>query len=164
MVGCAFNPIKEWLQRIVNHRLGGATSFSALDQFGAAVETVVSVMDVRTVACHLVDQAYVAYSARGVALFLTPDTSQEPSYSRGQLGGDRVVDVELRYEDHELGRLVLAGRRGGVVYSQRDVAALQRSANAVGKALALAARTGVEPLARISADGVGTIAPNLGIS
>jgi hypothetical protein len=147
-----FNPIKDWLQRVVNRRLGGATSSSALDQFSARVEAVVSVMDVRTVACQLVDQAVVAYEARGAALYLTREGAPDPFYSRGRLDGDSAVEVALRHEGRQLGRLALSGRRGGVIYTKRDVASLQRSADAVGKAVALATQLGQQPTRRSGGD------------
>jgi hypothetical protein len=134
----SFNPIKDWLQRVVSRRLGGATSSTVLDQFSARVEAVVSVMDVRTVACQLVDQAVVAYGARGAALYLTSDGAPQPFYSSGRLDGDAAVEVEVRHGGRQLGRLVVGGRRGGAAYTRRDIASLQRSADAVGKALAMA--------------------------
>jgi hypothetical protein len=147
VVAGAFNPLREWLQRVVNRRLGRATSSAALDQFSAKVDAVVSVIDVHEVACQLVDQSVVAFDAIGAALYLSHGAS-DPFYSCGRLVGEAVVEVNLRHGGMQLGRLVLGNRRGGVAYTQRDRDSLQRSADAVGRALALASRLGHQPLSK----------------
>jgi hypothetical protein len=138
VVAGAFSPVKDWLQRVVNRRLGGATSSAALDQFSARVEAVVAVMDMHSIASQLVDQAASAFAARGASVFLSAGNSPGPFYSCDRLDGDAAVEVDLRHDGRQVGRLLLGSRRGGVAYTKRDLASLQRSADAVGKALALA--------------------------
>ena len=142
----AFNPVKDWLQRQVNRRLGGATSSAALDVFSADVDAVVSVMDVDRVACRLADRAVAAFNATGAALYLESRDVTGPFYSCGRLNGEAVIEVPLQHEGQRFGRLVLGGRRGGVAYAKKDRDALQRSADSVGEALALAEHLGHRPL------------------
>lgn len=138
-VVAAFGPVKDALQRRVDRRLGGVRASAALDRFSHDVDAVVSVLDVHRVACSLVDQAVVAFDAHGAALYLE---SIDAVYSRGNLNGNGSLEVPLRHDGRQLGRLVLAERRGHVTFSNRDREALQRSADTVGEALALATRLG----------------------
>lgn len=140
----AFSPVKDALQRRVDRRLGGATASAALDRFSADVEAVVSVLDVRRVACRLVDQAVIAFNADGAELYLHP--SDGPLYCHGHVNGGASIEVQLRHEGQRLGRLVVGRRRGDIAYSKHDREALQRSADTVGEALALAAHFGHQPL------------------
>jgi two-component system, NarL family, sensor kinase len=144
----ASSPVKDWLQRKVDRRLGGVTAAAALEKFSADVDAVVSVLDVHRVACQLVDQAVVALNARGAALYLDPRETTNPLYSRGHLNGEPVLEVPLRHEGTQFGRLALGGRRGDITYTKHDRDALQRSADSVGEALALAAHFGHRPLAK----------------
>ena len=137
-----FSPLKDWLQRQVDRRVGRARAAAALDQFSAGVDAVVSVMDVHRIACRLVDEAIVAFDAGGAALYLQ---SEKPIYNRGRLNGDPCLEVPIRHGSRHLGRLVLAERRGHIHYADRDREALQRSADSVGEAVALAAHYGHQP-------------------
>ena len=94
----------------------------------------------------LLDQAVDAFDARGAALYLRSGETSSPVYSRGDLNSDEGIEVPLRYEDRQLGRLVLGSRRGDVTYTEHDRDLLQRSADSVGEALALAEHLGFRPL------------------
>lgn len=137
-----FSPLKDWLQRQVDRRVGRVRAAAALDQFSAGVDAVVSVMDVHRIACRFLDEAIVAFDAGGAALYLQ---SEKPIYNRGQLNGDPCLEVPIRHGRRHLGRLVLAERRGHYHYAERDREALQRSADSVGEAVALAAHYGHRP-------------------
>ncbi|HKW70414.1 MAG TPA: hypothetical protein VJP81_07500 [Candidatus Dormibacteraeota bacterium] len=144
----ASSPIKDWLQRRVDRSFPNASPSKVLDDFRAGVDTVVSVIDVQKVARRLLDQAVTAFDARGAVLYLDSSDSSQPVYSRGQVNGKEGIEVPLRYEDRSLGRLVLGSRRGDVGYTQQDREALQRSADSVSEALALATHLGFRPLTR----------------
>lgn len=142
----AFSPVKDWLQHQVDRRIPHASPAAVLDGFRADVESVVSVMDVERVARRLVDDAVQAFNARGAALYLESTTT--PHYACGHLNGDIEVEVMLRHEERHFGRLVLGSRRGDIAYTARDRDALQRSADSVGEAFALAAHLGFRPLSK----------------
>jgi len=141
-----FSPLKDWLQGQVDRRIGNRSPSAVLNQFRADVEAVVSVIDVHQVACRLLDQAVDAFDARGAALYLRSTDASSPMYSRGHLNGGPGLEVPLRYEDRQLGRLVLGPRRGDAPYTVHDRDLLQESANSVGEALALAEHLGFRPL------------------
>lgn len=147
-----FSPLKDWLQHQVDRRVGRVSAAAALDQFSAGVDAVVSVMDVHRIACRFVDEAVVAFDARGAAVYLQ---SEEPIYNRGHLNGNPCLEVPIRHGSRQLGRLVLAERRGHIFYAERDREALQKSADSVGEAVALAAHYGHQPYpsSRVSQEG-----------
>lgn len=138
-----FSPLKDWLQHRVDSRISHRSPVVVLDEFRTSVDAVVTVMDVHQVACRFLDRAVAAFDAKGAALYVGSD---RPIYRCGEMNGGPRVEVLLRHEDRQLGRLVLAERRGHVVYAERDRDALQRSADSVGEALALAAHYGHQPL------------------
>jgi len=142
----AFSPAKDWLQKQVDRRVGRRSPGLVLDQFRSNVDAVVSVMDVHRVACRLLDEAVLAFDARGAALYLQPANAADPLYTHGHLNGDAVIEVLLRHEGTEFGRLMLGSRRGDAAYTNHDRETLQKSADSVGEALALAAHFGHRPL------------------
>lgn len=146
VVVAASSPVKDWLQRQVDRRVIHRNPLAVLDEFRADVDAVVSILDVHRAACRLMDQAVIAFDARGAALYLRSVDSATPLYSRGRLNGEASVEVPLQHEGQQFGRLVLGSRRGDIGYSQDDRDALQRAADAVGEALALAAHLGFRPL------------------
>ena len=154
VVVVAAYPFKDWLQREVDRRVAHRSPSSVLGAFSAEVEAVVSVLDVDDVACRLLDEAVTAFGARSAALYLdgNPDT---PTYTQGQTDGAAALEVYLRHQERQLGRLVLGSRRGDLAYTRSDRDALQRSADLVGKALALAARYGSGAPAGESAKPLG---------
>lgn len=148
-----FSPLKDWLQHRVDSRIGHRSPMTALDEFRTSVDAVVSVMDVHRVACRFVDEAVLAFDAGGAALYLQ---SEEPIYNRGRLNGDPCLEVPIRHGSRHLGRLVLAERRGHIRYAERDREALQKSADSVGEAVALAAHYGHQPFpsSPVSQEGI----------
>ena len=147
VVVVGFSPLKDWLQRRVNRRMGTTNPTQALDQFRSRVDAVVSVLDVERIACGLLDEVIQAFDVRGGALFLQPGLHPSPTYSRGRLNGEAGIEIPLRHQGRQLGRLVLGTRRGGIAYAKQDLDALQRSADSVGEALALSAQLGLGGLA-----------------
>ncbi|HEV2475822.1 MAG TPA: hypothetical protein VGX22_04735 [Candidatus Dormibacteraeota bacterium] len=145
VVVVAFSPVKDWLQRLVDRRLGRGSPTVVLDKFMTDVNTVISAMDVDRVACRLLDQAVIAFDARSATLYLQSGNASKAVHSSGRLNGDAGIEVPLRYEGKQLGRLLLGRRRGDLTYTERDRDVLQRSADTVGEALALAGQLGHRP-------------------
>ncbi len=145
VVAIAFGPVKDWLQRQVDHRVGHANPEQLLEEFRARVDAVVTVIDVDRVVRTLVDRSVVAFDARGGSLYLASSGDSDPVYTRGQVNGQSGLEVVLRQDAQLIGRLVMGERRGDLDYSERDRLALQRSADSVAEALALAAELGRVP-------------------
>jgi hypothetical protein len=142
----AASPVRDWLQRQVDRRVRHASPATVLEGFRSNVDAVVSVMDVNRVAQSLLDQALEAFDARGAELYLNP-SEKRPAYTRGHIKGEAEVEVILRFEDRQYGRLVLGSRRGDIEYTQPDRALLQRSADSVAEALALGSQLSFKPSA-----------------
>jgi hypothetical protein len=140
-----FSPLKDWLQRKVDRRMGRNKSREALDAFRSQVDSVVSVLNIERVACRLLDEVVSAYDVRGGALYLESGLISRPTYSVGHLNGDAAIEVQLHGDGRLFGRLVLGSRRGDAAYSKHDCESLQRSADSVSEALALAAHLGLRP-------------------
>ncbi|HEX2646134.1 MAG TPA: hypothetical protein VHO95_02805, partial [Candidatus Dormibacteraeota bacterium] len=147
VVVVASSPIKDWLQRQVDRRVVHRSPSAVLGELKSDVDSVVSVIDVHRIARRLLDEAATAFDARGAAVYLQPD-SETPLFTRGSLNGETCVEIELRFAERKLGRLVLGSRRGDLTYSPHDLAALQQSADSIAEALALAAHLGFRPLPR----------------
>jgi hypothetical protein len=142
VVAVAFGPVKDWLQRQVDRRIGKRNAPQMLDEFRSNVEAVVSVIDVDRVGRQLLDHAVAAFNARGAALYLSFHSRADPVYSRGELNGGLAIEVGLRHQGRDVGRLVMGSRRGDASYSNEDRLALQRSADSVAEAIALAEHLG----------------------
>jgi hypothetical protein len=148
VVVAAASPVKDWVQRQVDRRVPHASPSSMLDRFRSNVDAVVSVMDVNRIAHQFLDQAFEAFDAQGAAVYLDSHGQSALLYSRGRVDDEVEIEVPLRYDGRQYGRLVLAHRRGDADYADQDRAALQKSADSVGEALALAAHLGFKPLAK----------------
>lgn len=141
VVVVASSPVKDWLQRQVDRRVPHRSPAAALDEFRGAIDAVVTVIDVDRLARRLLDEAVTAFDARSGALYLDGD-SDSPRHSRGRIKDDPILEVALRHDGRSLGRLVMGTRRGDIAYTDVDRAALQRSADSAGEALALAEHLG----------------------
>jgi hypothetical protein len=148
VVVVAASPLRDWLQHQVDRRVRHGSPSAVLDRFRSDVDAVVSVIDVHRVVRRLLDESIEAFDARGAAVYLDSNDASKPLYSRGYVNGEIEVDVALRYDGTQYGRLVLARRRGDIGYTAHDRAMLQASADSVGEALALAAQLGFKPLPR----------------
>lgn len=139
-VAVAFGPVKDWLQRQVDRRVGRGDAAQRLEQFREGVDGVVAVIDIERLTHHLLDSAVAAFNARWAALYL--ESSAGPVYTRGDVNGSSGIEVTLRHDGREVGRLVMGGRRGDAEYGERDRLALHRCADSVAEAIALADRLG----------------------
>ena len=143
VVAVAFGPIRDWLQRQVDRRVGRGNAAQLLDQFRSSVEAVVAVIDVDRVLHRLLDQAISAFNARGAELYLA--SAAKPFYTRGEVNSAGGLEVTMRHGGRDVGRLVMGSRRGGADYSERDRLALQSTADAVAEAIDMAERMGHPP-------------------
>ena len=143
VVAVAFGPIRDWLQRQVDRRIGRSNAAQQLDQFRSSVDAVVAVIDVERVLHQLLDQALTAFNARGAELYLASEA--KPVYTRGDMNGAGGLEVALRHGGRDVGRLVMGSRRGGAIYSERDRTALQSTADSVAEAIDLAEHLGHPP-------------------
>ena len=137
VVATVFTPVQKWVEHVVEKRLGGRGPAEKLEVLTASVEAVTRVIDPHQVARRLVDDAVAAFEAVGGAIYLNGYDHSRPFHASGQVGADHALEVVIRHAERNLGRLLLGHRRGHVPYSEHDRAVIQRSADALGEALAV---------------------------
>ncbi|HEX7263229.1 MAG TPA: hypothetical protein VF383_03525 [Candidatus Dormibacteraeota bacterium] len=137
-VASLFTPVQKWVEGLVERRLGGRGPVERLEALTASVEAVTRVIDPHQVARRLVDDAVAAFEAVGGALYLDGYDSAQPFHKCGELGAaGHALEVAVRHAERNLGRLLLGHRRGHMPYSEHDRAVIQKSADALGEALAV---------------------------
>jgi hypothetical protein len=142
VVAGAFTPIQKWLERLMERRFEGRDVAARLHSVSSSAESVVRVIDPHRFARWLVDESVTRFDAEGGVLYLHEHDPSYPFHRSGHLTGEPQVEIAVRHADHDLGRLLLGRRRGGVEYSHRDLEALKRTAAALGEALLVAADFG----------------------
>lgn len=142
VVATAFTPVQKWAEQVVDRRLGGRDPAAKLDTLTARMDAVTTVMDPHQAARRLVDEAVSAFEAVGGELYLDAYGHHQPFHASGLLGSETAVEVAIRHAEGNLGKLMLGRRRGSVPYSEHDRKAIQRSADALGEALAVAHELG----------------------
>jgi hypothetical protein len=148
VVAGAFTPVQKWVESKVERRFRGGDVAGRLQHVSSTAEAAIRVIDPHRFAKWLVNESVAGFDAEGGAIYLR-DHALLPFHQLGSLDGGTVVDLAVRHEGREMGRLLLGRRRGGADYSHRDVEALKRSAAALGEALAVASELGhlAEPAA-----------------
>jgi hypothetical protein len=140
IVVAAFEPIKAWLQRIVDRRFKEAPDpTKTLNAFGDQVQAVVQVLDPTQLAKRLLDEAVRAFDATGGAVTVEHN-STHLTYQVGELDGIARLCVPLHDDAADFGALELGARKNGEAYSDADRQVLTRNAARVARALALAAK------------------------
>lgn len=137
LVATVFTPVQKWVEGAVERRLGGRGPAEKLEALTASVEAVTRVIDPHQVARRLVEDCVAAFEAVGGALYLDSYDHSKPFHSSGQVGMEHALEVAVRHAERSLGRLLLGHRRGHMPYSEHDRKVIQRSADALGEALAV---------------------------
>lgn len=80
-------------------------------------------MDVQRVACRLLDEAVVAFDARGAELYLQSSNMLDPLYTRGRLNGDALMRCSYDMRAHS--SVGLCSEPGGVTLRTRTTIAMR---------------------------------------
>jgi hypothetical protein len=139
-VASLFTPVRDRLQKTVSQYVSPSNPRTLLQGLEDSVDAVVAVLDGQTIARRLLTDATTGYGARFGALYLDQQGSERLVHQVGDVDEAAGIEIAIRLDDNVLGRLVLGRRRGGVAYSHGDLETLQRSADAIARALALAYR------------------------
>jgi hypothetical protein len=142
-VASLFTPVRDGLQRTVGRYVSPSNPRTLLQRLEDSVNSVIAVLDGQTIARRLLTEATAGYGARFGALYLDQQGSERLVHQVGSAGDVAGVEIAIRLDENVLGRLVLGERRGGVAYSHVDIEALQRSADAIARALVIAYRLDV---------------------
>ncbi len=137
LVVVAFSPMRDWLQRQVDRRLGRRDPVAILGGLRSSVTAVLDALEPTRAAARLLDEAIVAFEARGGAVYL--DDPEHAVVVRGEpLDGSVELEASIRFRGRALGRMELGSRRGRRAYSTADRRAIQETADAIGEAIDLA--------------------------
>ncbi|HXF61771.1 MAG TPA: hypothetical protein VNK95_09140 [Caldilineaceae bacterium] len=125
-----FTPLKNTLQNWVDHYFKEPPDrLKGLKELEKRLFQVVDVLDRRSVARQVVEQAVQASNARGAALYLRDGGQMRLAYITPKWavreGKERLP---LTWEGQVLGQLVLGARRDGQAHTQDECAAIQKAA------------------------------------
>jgi hypothetical protein len=148
VVAGLFTPIRDWLQKLVNRHVSPRNPNESLDQLSQSLDAIVGVFDGDRIARKLLSDAVASYDAKFGVLYLIVEGSDRVVHREGPAGGVPSLEIPIRFNGRDLGRLQLGQRRGAATYTKHHLETLQRSADAVARALVLADRFGGAPEVR----------------
>lgn len=136
IVVAAFEPVKQWLQRIVDSRFKEAPDPARpLRAFRDEVQKGTGAIDARRMTGRLLAEAMAAFEATGGAAFLSNGEGRMFELTRGTWNGDAGLRVSLGSNGAQMGEIALGARKNGLSYSEQDRAALVDTANVVAEAI-----------------------------
>jgi hypothetical protein len=138
IVVAAFDPIKGWLQRVVDTRFKEVSNPEGRwNAYNGQVRDFVQMIDPVASARRLLEEALAVADAKDGAVYLQKAGDMQLVHTLGLSHNAPELLVPLEYQGSQLGRLELGARRNGRTYAPRDRELLQQAANAVAEAIAL---------------------------
>jgi hypothetical protein len=138
IVVAAFDPIKGWLQRIVDTRFKEVSNpegrWKAYDE---QVRDFVQMIDAAASARRLLEEAVALFDAKHGAVYLQKGGNMQLVHTLGPSQNAPELLIPLEYQGSQLGRLELGARRNGRTYALHDRELLQQTGNAVAAAIGL---------------------------
>jgi hypothetical protein len=138
IVVAAFDPIKGWLQRIVDARFKEVSNpegrWKAYDE---QVRDFVQMIDAVASARRLLEEALAVFDAKDGAVYLRKGANMQLIHTLGPSHNVPELLVPLEYQGSQLGRLALGARRNGRTYGAHDRELLLQTASAIAEAIAL---------------------------
>jgi GAF domain-containing protein len=138
IVVAVFDPIKGWLQRIVDTRFKEVSNpegrWKAYDE---QVRAFVQMIDAPASARRLLEEAVAVFDAKDGAVYLQEAGAMQLVHTLGLSENAPEVLIPLEHQGSLLGRLALGARRNGRTYGLHDRELLMQTANAVAAAIAL---------------------------
>jgi hypothetical protein len=138
IVVAAFDPVKGWLQKLVDARFKEASNpegrWRAYDE---QVRAFVQMNEPEANARRLLEEAVALFDAKDGAVYLQEAGVEQLAHSVGTPSNAPELVIPLEHQGKQLGRLALGARRNGRPYGPHDRELLQTTANAVAEAIAL---------------------------
>jgi hypothetical protein len=139
IVVAAFDPIKAWLQRLVDARFKEVSNpegrWKAYDE---QVRTFVQMNDTAASARRLLEEAVAVLDAKQGAVYLKGAEEMQLVHTLGASQDAPELLISIEHQGIQFGRLALGARRNGRPYGAHDRELLLQTANAVASAIALA--------------------------
>jgi hypothetical protein len=138
IVVAAFDPIKGWIQKIVDARFKEVSNpegrWKAYDE---QVRDFVQMNDAVASARRFLHEAVTAFDAKGGAVYLKKAGEMQLVHMLGASQSAPELLIPLEHQGRQLGRLALGARRNGRSYGPHDRQLLLQTADAVAAAIAL---------------------------
>lgn len=138
LVVAAFTPLKEAIQKFVEHRVQNASDPTArLRIFGDRVETRISPLHPPQILRRLGAEAVSAYNAKGGAVYLLQDDKPKLAHTLGEWDGVACLEIPIESSPGatRFGSIALDERKNAAQYTDRDRAALNALAQTIARAL-----------------------------
>jgi hypothetical protein len=138
IVVAAFDPIKGWLQRLVDARFKEISNPEGRwKAYGDRVREFVQMNDAEAVGRKFLEEAVAVFDAKNGAFYLQKAGEMQLVHTQGPWENGAEILIPLEHQGSQLGRLALAARRNGSAYGLHEHELLTQTANAVAAAIAL---------------------------
>ena len=139
VIVAAFDPLKRWLQRIVDARFKEtAHPLERWKAYGQQVRAFVDLHDAAATAARLLEEAAAVFEATGGRVHVWVGDELRQVHTVGEQGVAAELSVALEHGGRPVGRLELGPRRANRPFDASDRVLLADSAGAVATAIALA--------------------------
>jgi hypothetical protein len=138
IVVALFDPIKKWLQTIVDAWFNEASNPQKQWQaYGEQVRIFVQMNDPVAIVSRLLEEAVRAFDTKGGAVFLQKSREMQQVSTIGDWKNNADISIPLDHKGLLLGQLSLTARRNGRPFDVHDREILMQNVNAVSAAIAL---------------------------
>jgi len=139
IVVAAFDPIKGWIQKIVDTRFKEVSNPEGRwKTYDEQVRAFVQMNDAVASARRFLQEAVTAFDARDGSVYLKRAGEMQLVHTLGPSQNAPEILIPLEHQGRQLGRLALGARRNGRSYNLHDRELLTQTASAVAAAIALA--------------------------
>ena len=131
-----FEPIKRWLQKIVDARFKEIPDLTLRwKAYDEQIHAFVQMSNAKACARRLLEEAAAMFEANDGAVYLQKAGEMHLVHSLRTSNSPPEVSIPLVHHGYEVGSLTLGTRRNGQVYGQHERELLIRTANAVAAAI-----------------------------
>jgi hypothetical protein len=138
IVVAAFDPVKGWLQRLVDTRFKEVSNPEGrLEAYAEQVRAFVQMNDGVASARRLLEETLAVFDAKDGAVYLSMEGGLQLVHTLGPWQNAPEILIPIEHQGSQLGRLALGARRNGRPYGPQDRELLRETSNAVAAAIAL---------------------------
>jgi hypothetical protein len=140
MVAAAFDPVKRWIQRIVDVQFKEVEKPEARWKvYGEQLRLFVQMHDVHATAKRFLEESVMVFETKGGSIFLGEGGEQTRIHIVGEESEAAGITIPLEYSGNQFGTLTLTARRSGRPFDEQDRGLLTENAKYVAAAISLVA-------------------------
>lgn len=141
IVVAAFDPIKTWLQKMVDRRFKEVPDATKrLTALNSRMRSYLQMADAAEMARHTLEEAVISFEAYGGSVHWGRDGSERIAFSTEGWNGRAGISIPLNQNGVPVGRIDLAARKNGTEYIAADRSMLEQTAELLARAFALSDR------------------------